>query len=246
MNLRYKLVLAGVSCLIIWKLLGYSSRQTGPDLAVLEKEADKVSAVETSSSSSTAKEKVAIAVFYETLCPDSRGFFINQLLPTLERAPDIIDVTLVPYGKAVSMVDGNSYKFSCQHGPLECHGNRVHACATKYVLDQLTLVRYTTCMISDNVDPEDAGKRCARSLGIDWDPIVACSRKEEGIQLLAKMGEATHKLNPPVTFIPTIEVNKSLGYQASLLKRLLEELCTRFKVVPEPCKGISTVAFHRL
>jgi interferon, gamma-inducible protein 30 len=54
-----------------------------------------------SSASASSTEQVAFAVFYETLCPDSRGFFINQLLPTVERAPDIFTVTLVPYGKAL-------------------------------------------------------------------------------------------------------------------------------------------------
>ncbi|CAB3362286.1 Hypothetical predicted protein [Cloeon dipterum] len=228
MNLRYKLILVGVSILVIWRLLSLTPRQPAMDLTILEREVG--SKIDTSSSTSSSKEKVAVAVFYETLCPDSRGFFINQLLPTLERAPDIFKIILVPYGKASTVSHGDSVEFTCQHGPLECEGNKVHACATKHVRDQLTLVRYATCMISDNLDPEDAGKKCARSLNIDWDPIVACSRGSEGKLLLAKMGEATHSLNPPVTFIPTIAVNERLSNQASLLKRLFEELCTRFQV----------------
>jgi hypothetical protein len=54
----------------------------------------------------------------------------------------------------------------------------------------------------------DECSQCARSLSIQWEPIAACSKAEEGKNLLAQMGEATHKLIPPVSFIPTIEVNK--------------------------------------
>ena len=68
----------------------------------MEKQSVSGVLTESSASASTAEQgKVAFAVFYETLCPDSRGFFINQLLPTVERAPDIFTVTLVPYGKAM-------------------------------------------------------------------------------------------------------------------------------------------------
>lgn len=45
-------------------------------------------------------------------------------------------------------------------------------------------------------------------MSIEWEPIAACSKADEGKTLLAQMGEATHKLIPTVSFIPTIEVNK--------------------------------------
>lgn len=41
-----------------------------------------------------------IAVYYECLCPDSRSFFVNELLPVVERIPNLLDIDFVPYGKA--------------------------------------------------------------------------------------------------------------------------------------------------
>ena len=46
------------------------------------------------------KSKVNVDVFYESLCPDSKNFFLNTLSPTLSQFSPYISVTLVPYGKA--------------------------------------------------------------------------------------------------------------------------------------------------
>lgn len=46
------------------------------------------------------KEIVRITVYYETLCPDSRSFFIYHLLPTYMKLKENVQVTLIPYGKA--------------------------------------------------------------------------------------------------------------------------------------------------
>lgn len=53
---------------------------------------------------------------------------------------------------------GGSYIFSCQHGPLECQANKIHACAIAKVTQPDILLKYTTCMISDNMNPEKIGE----------------------------------------------------------------------------------------
>lgn len=39
-------------------------------------------------------------VFYEALCPDSKNFIIKQLQPAFVRAPHLLEIQFVPYGKA--------------------------------------------------------------------------------------------------------------------------------------------------
>ena len=39
------------------------------------------------------------------------------------------------------------YTFKCQHGPAECQGNTVHACAVKYVT-QVKIQRFSTLEMS--------------------------------------------------------------------------------------------------
>lgn len=53
---------------------------------------------------------------------------------------------------------GDSYFFTCQHGPLECQANKIHACAIAKVTQPDILLKYTTCMISDNMNPEKIGE----------------------------------------------------------------------------------------
>lgn len=47
-----------------------------------------------------AGSPVLVMVFYEALCPDSKNFIVKQLHSAYERAPSLIDIQFVPYGKA--------------------------------------------------------------------------------------------------------------------------------------------------
>lgn len=58
----------------------------------------------------------------------------------------------------------------------------------------------------------------------------------EGSLLLKKYGERTHALNPPVTFIPTIELNGSQKVPLTLiLKNLFKEVCNLLAIKPPEC-----------
>lgn len=41
-----------------------------------------------------------VGVYYEALCPDSRNFILQHLVPSFNKAPDNFDIEFVPYGKA--------------------------------------------------------------------------------------------------------------------------------------------------
>lgn len=43
---------------------------------------------------------VLVSVFYEALCPDSKGFMVNQLVPAYRKIPNLIEIEFFPYGKA--------------------------------------------------------------------------------------------------------------------------------------------------
>ena len=53
----------------------------------------------------------------------------------------------------------NSLAFSCQHGPQECQGNKVHACSVKHLPNEAKLIDFIHCMIDDNYDPIKSGQQ---------------------------------------------------------------------------------------
>lgn len=68
-------------------------------------------------------------------------------------------------------------------------------------------------------------------------PILNCAKGKKGSQLLKKHGEKTNALNPPVSFIPTIEINGSqdLVPLSKILKDLKQSVCNLFKTRPVGC-----------
>ena len=47
-----------------------------------------------------AETNVKVDVYYETLCPDSIGFLVRQLIPSYDSLSSIIQLNLIPFGKA--------------------------------------------------------------------------------------------------------------------------------------------------
>ncbi|XP_075216124.1 gamma-interferon-inducible lysosomal thiol reductase-like protein [Lycorma delicatula] len=182
---------------------------------------------------------VTVTVFYECLCPDSRSFFLHHLLPAFEKAPALLDIELVPYGKAKTFVESGRYKFTCQHGPMECYGNKVHACTIDKVKDSKLQIKMVSCMIDDNMNPDERGAECSAVNGVGWKSILDCSLSEEGDVLLKKHGDATNMLQPPVSFIPTVLLNKSQGDQRAILKNLWKEICRQFPEDSQPNECLS-------
>lgn len=203
---------------------------------------DEVSDVSVLPKNGNEKIIVALDVYYESLCPDSRSFFISELMPTVNKLSDYLQVNLIPYGRAETIENHDTIDFSCQHGPPECLGNKVHACIVEKALtNQVLAVTATTCLFEEFLMQPSNAKRCCQRYGISWDEVKSCAYGEEGSKLLKKYGEMTNKLLP-IDFIPTIAINRVRGsksYQAAILKNLKREVCIVLKknsVMPAACE----------
>lgn len=181
--------------------------------------------------------KITVSVYYEALCPDSRQFILEQLLPAYKLIPDNMKLDLVPYGKANTKEENNVISFSCQHGPTECLANKIHACAIKYTAhDHFVQLKYIACMINDNYNPELAGEKCAAEVKIDYSPIANCSVTNMGALLLKNNGKRTKALNPRATYIPTVELNGAHKKpQEEVLQNFFSEVCKNLIVPPVQC-----------
>ncbi|XP_052869801.1 GILT-like protein 1 [Anopheles cruzii] len=183
---------------------------------------------------------IYVMVFYEALCPDSKYFVLRQLQPAFQRAPSIMEIQFIPYGKATTTTkqDG-SLAFDCQHGPIECEANIIHACVVEAVHDAKTRLDMVACMIRDNIIPRESFQRCAKEHGVEIESIQKCYDSPHGAELLKLHGEATHALRPQVSFIPTITLDGSQGNQKTILKDLFGSVCQVAAgrgPLPEVCK----------
>ena len=49
--------------------------------------------------------------------------------------------------------------------------------------------------------------QCAKKLGIDYAPIMACTKSKDGNALQHAMAEQTNSLNPPHQYVPWVTLN---------------------------------------
>lgn len=129
----------------------------------------------------------------------------------------------------------DGYEFKCQHGPIECAANIIHACSIDILKNSSIKLEYLSCMIKNNMIPKKIMEICAKKMNIDYNPIFKCYNEEKGKELLAEYGKLTNVLIPRISFIPTVIINGSSENQARILKNLLQEVCLHFKIIPEGC-----------
>ncbi|XP_071536815.1 gamma-interferon-inducible lysosomal thiol reductase-like [Panulirus ornatus] len=188
---------------------------------------------------------VKIHLYYESLCPYSIDFVINQLYPTWTILRDIMQVELFPFGNASYEPDGEGWKFKCQHGEGECHGNMILACAKDHFKDINLEMEFVNCLLSSDYPP-NAGATCAASVGADWGPLDQCVNSLEGQNLLHDVALQQEQLDPPLYFVPWIIVNDVFSEEQVAecqtdLKKVVCELYTG--PPPEPCANLEPV--HR-
>lgn len=99
----------------------------------------------TSAVSSVSADSVMVKVLSEYRCPYCRDFTNDQLVPAKDSLGDLLEVDIVPWGNTV-VKDG---QIVCQHGDLECYGDRIQACAFKEAFGGWPLsadaVRFAAC-----------------------------------------------------------------------------------------------------
>jgi len=161
-----------------------------------------------------AANPVSVTVYYESLCPDSIKFYINQLFPTMEvtNISTNVDLQLIPYGKSTHMkADNGSWIFTCHHGERECYGNKVHACALKLMASKNERLTYLNCLLKSMLEDRKIvfpAEKCADELNIgEKVQIIQCANSTMADDLLAEMGNKTQKLQPPLKSVPTVVFN---------------------------------------
>ncbi|XP_054275606.1 gamma-interferon-inducible lysosomal thiol reductase-like [Macrosteles quadrilineatus] len=191
------------------------------------------------------KDSVKLTVFYESYCPYSIEFIVNQLYKTWNEFKDNIRLDLVPFGNAKQTYENDHFVFTCQHGPKECVGNILHACAIyqacgsrgtlKCPVDQLSkAINYIDCVMQQN-DQRTASNKCARKANLQPSSINKCAKDSVGNNLESAYGNQTVAFhNPKVTYVPFIVFNNkhTEEEQEAAEKDLKSVVC---KYIPDKC-----------
>uniref|UniRef100_A0A0A9Z573 GILT-like protein C02D5.2 n=1 Tax=Lygus hesperus TaxID=30085 RepID=A0A0A9Z573_LYGHE len=173
-------------------------------------------------------DNVFVDVYYESLCPDSKSFFLDQLAPAVRLLGDQISLKLIPYGKSHKFSERGNTKFKCQHGPRECLGNKYHSCIVNRTSHNVTLqIGVIECIFEKMFHPiEYSTMKCCSNFGLNFKDIKFCANGVEGNSLLEAHGEDTEPLH--LYFVPTVVLNGVMGskhYQNEILKDLRAEVC---------------------
>ncbi|XP_050348356.1 GILT-like protein 2 [Nymphalis io] len=182
--------------------------------------------------------KVDVKLYYESLCPDCIKFDKNKFSPVVEKLNQYLNIHTYPYGKAKTFEHNGHYDFKCQHGPAECYGNKLHACALDYFQNITTAVLFNACMMhsaGDRGSNDDAADRCASSMALDSSPIKACAKRERGSQLLKYYGDESKKAN--FSFVPYVLIN---GKPWNSDNNFMKAICAEFDNPPQPCLNLDS------
>lgn len=170
------------------------------------------------------KKPIKLSVFYETLCPDSKRFFLKQLVPNIGKIEKFVELELVPFGHARIL---SATKMTCQHGARECEGNRLDACIQHYGRHEpMSAVVATTGCIFEN---RDQAKECTKKHlpKLNWDELQTCKSSDESFQMMIKF----EKLTGRVPYIPRLTLNGQYDEeaQAECETDLKKCLCNRIE-----------------
>ncbi|XP_073946133.1 GILT-like protein 1, partial [Choristoneura fumiferana] len=189
---------------------------------------------------------ILLSVYYESKCPDSRAFVLQQLQPALQLLHEHIMLQLVPYGKSKSINYGDS-GFKCQHGPAECLGNMVQDCALYQMrhLSDLDKLEYVACEMAI-----EAGARgsmeCVKKSRLQGDQVAKCLRTRQGVDLQLDSEYLTLLIRPK--FIPTVTVDALFDQkvQDNALADLTGTLCAMLQLTHACAQYYNALAMRHI
>ncbi|XP_059061608.1 GILT-like protein 1 [Achroia grisella] len=188
--------------------------------------------------STVSIEKITIKVYYETHCPASVTFFTAQLQPVVKKLGSYLDVHLIPYGHATTREVLGRYLFKCQHGPKECNGNKLHACAVDALQNNTKAVVFNSCLMQFSrhtyeTDTAFVLIKCGKNLNLSVNGIWRCMDSERSSRLLKSYGDETHSLR--LRYVPYILMDYSTTGQFELVDDLMTTVCRILQPTPPSC-----------
>ncbi|XP_073957590.1 GILT-like protein 2 [Choristoneura fumiferana] len=176
--------------------------------------------------------KVNVTIYYETHCPYCINFFRSRLGPTMEVLSSRMNIHMVPYGNAKTTYDSENrqYMFRCQHGPIECYGNKIHACAIDLLQNSTKAALFNVCLMTETYSYaalDNVLTSCGAKFHIQTNDIRECVNSKRGSALLREYGDQTHALS--LNGVPSLMLD---GEPSEFLEY---DLCRLLRPTPRVC-----------
>lgn len=139
----------------------------------------------------TTYKKPRIDIILESLCPFCKRFTLKivKTLLKIRNFESLVDINLHYFGNSYGIYNPKTlrYDFECQHGEMECVGNKFLSCAAKLFQRRKSL-EYSVCVFEHiQVFKKDflrINKYCLRNYDkIDEAKIANCYNSNEGNEL---------------------------------------------------------------
>jgi len=191
--------------------------------------------------SSSVAPKVKVDFYEESLCPFCGAFIRTALKDFVQsRLIDIAELRIIPSGNVIVGPDNSIY---CQHGPLECAGNKLEACAVHLYPEVNKWYPYVECLTKQGMSIVDNAAKCAQDSGLDEKAIDECYEGELGEKLTRAALKETAELQPPHTYVPWLVVDGEPAYDDyENVAALVCEAYTGTK--PEECEQVEIKQAH--
>ncbi|CAK1543048.1 unnamed protein product [Leptosia nina] len=197
-----------------------------------------------SASTHAVPKKLLLTVYYESQCPDSEDFILNQLRPAVQQLHNYVKLQFVPFGKARSLNYGND-GFECQHGSSECLGNMVQDCALSRMKQYSDVMRvaYVACEMQTR-SGATGELQCVEKAKLPVKDVEDCVLLGEGTTLQLESEYYTKQVAP--SFIPTVTINGQFDQQIqdNAQVDLLGTLCSILNEVPPCAKRYNNMALN--
>ncbi|XP_063616159.1 GILT-like protein 1 [Cydia splendana] len=195
-------------------------------------------AVEYDSNSKVEKtEKVDLRVYYCCYCGGCVDFHIKELVPTYKKIGSYIDLKNYPYGLTSRWKHHGKIYFDCAHGPEECYGDKLHACAIDILKNVSQSEFYNSCMMNATWGGKGSTDKdainCGKLRKIDSKPIIECANSERSDALMEYYGIETDKVTDPKNkSMPLILLNGK-----EVTDNLMKTICQTLAKPPPECKS---------
>eukprot|EP00242_Pyramimonas_sp_CCMP2087_P004914 CAMPEP_0198214690 /NCGR_PEP_ID=MMETSP1445-20131203/43233_1 /TAXON_ID=36898 /ORGANISM="Pyramimonas sp., Strain CCMP2087" /LENGTH=249 /DNA_ID=CAMNT_0043889977 /DNA_START=17 /DNA_END=763 /DNA_ORIENTATION=+ len=184
-------------------------------------------------SSADITARVKVDFYMESLCPFCGIFATSTLKDMMGEIGEIVELSMIPSGNMRPDAEGT---LQCQHGPGECEGNRVEACAIHLHPDQHVWFPFVNCFEENFPENREfaarTAEKCAKLANISALDVQTCAQGPLGVELAEQMTKQTAGLDPPHQFVPWVVIDG--GAYSGGTDAIPYRVCQAYKGVPPP------------